>query len=84
MLEQPLHDAFVLLAERFVIVAKAMLERLLQPGVGDMLQVRREVGFLDVQEPRSVVVRATMRNDIVRSQATLPARRNEDYNGFVR
>ena len=84
MLEEPLHYPLVLLVQSFVVVANAVLEGLLEPSVGDMLEMGLKVSLLDMKETGGVVVCAAVRDDVICSQATLAARWYEDNDRLVR
>lgn len=64
-LEEPLHNALVLLVERFVVMADTVLQRLGKPLVVDMVKMGLEVRQLNVQEQVRLVVRRAMHENIV-------------------
>lgn len=83
MLEQPLHNALVLLVQGFVVVTDTMLQRLLQTGVTDVLEMWRQIRLLNMQEARCIVIGTTMSEDVVGRESALTTRRNEHDNRLV-
>ena len=77
-LEQPLHNALVLLLESLVVVPNTVLQGLHEPLVVDMVEMRLEVVELDVEEAVAVRVRAAVRDDVVCGQPALATRGDED------
>ena len=77
-LKKSLDDALVLLVERLVVVANTMLQCLNKTLVAQVVEMRLKIVLLDVEESLGVIVGATVRDEIVGSEATLTTRGNED------
>lgn len=84
MLEEPLYNALVLLVQSLMIVADTVFERVLQPGVGDVLQMRFQFRFLYMQEATGLVVSTAVSDEVICSQAALATRGNEDDGRLIR
>jgi hypothetical protein len=65
-----------------MIESDPMFKSLGKTAVGNMVQVRSQVGLFDIQKSFWIVVSRTVRQDIVNSESTLAPRGNEDDDGF--
>jgi hypothetical protein len=78
-----LDDALVLTRERFVVEPDSVFERRLESGVLDVLEMRSEFGWLNVEESRLFLVGEAVGEDVVGGGAALLAGGDEGEDGTI-